>query len=387
MNQRLALLVAAFGAAAALTACDLAPQPERLAGSDLTRPLVEPFTDPALGRITSKPRLDAAQLKQANEILDQFFSRTEKVFLMDETDQHLDALEDFAVQTQRYFELVDAYRDAYDRFGAKHFTSPRLAWAYVNLGHMTMAGTLVDEALKARPNDARVHFVRGFLISRSAQVNRELIKEVRASWIKALSLDPELKNLYPVSAKVLRGRIEEMNRVLGDNVAIPDKPVPVPTPTPQPSSAPAQDGESPATAPSSAPADDGQPPSTEQRLLEAESLLASGAAMQAYPAFERIINDHPDNQRALYGRALAGWKAIGNMDRMKALGLLDAIAKRPDLTGRQLYELGSLYFREVKQNAKALALIEQLKIKDPEYAQTVNADAFIERIKKKQAEK
>lgn len=366
-----------------MAGCDLAPPVERYAGTDLTRPLVRPFKDPAMTRKDARPSLDAAQLGQANDILNRFFEEQERVFGLAETDQHLDALEDFAIQTGRYFELVDAYRGAYDKNGASHFVSPRLAWAYVNLGQMNFAATIVDESLKVRPNDARLYFIRGFLLSRARQVDKALIGEVRSLWVRALELDPDLKRLYPVSARVLRGRIEEMNRVLGDTVKVPppgSAPAKGAALTPPPGGAASAAGAgtgdvaSPPSEASSAPADAGD---IESQLLSAESSLASGQAKEAYPAFQRVLSVEPDNLRALYGRAVAGWKAIGQMDRPKALGLLDAVRQRPDLTGRQLFELGNIYYREVKQRDKALKLFNRLKEVDPSYAETVNVDALI----------
>ena len=375
------LKAAALSLALALTsACNPPPPVQRSAGTDLTRPLATRYEDPGLGD-RAIPESQKQEIERLSALMDKFFGEREALMKNPETERYLDQLEQWARWTSRYLELVNVYREAFDASGPGHFSAPRLVLGYINLGQPRQARLILDQVREARPDDARAHFLHGYLLSFEGPINDARGREVGRNWARAIEIDPDLKYLYPISAKVIKERLAEIERTFGKLSTADPARAADPAKAPDPSTEPVAAD----TPPADAPPPDAPPAEIteiEKEILQAESLLASGVTNAAYPAFQRILAVEPNNSRALYGRAMAGWQAIGAYERDKAIGLLNAVALRDDLTSNQMYELGTLYFKEVKDTPKALALWQKLLTRDPAFAEKVRLADVIERVSK-----
>lgn len=226
-----ALLLIAL--AALLPACDLAPPQASVGAAELHRPLVgllelSTHNSPPPDADTPEAQQRRAEL---NELMDKFLARGPEIFQAEETDKHLNGIEEMASNTGRSFALIDLYREVYDKLGPSHYVAPRLAWAYLNLGQVDLARKVVDASLKVRPDDARLYFVHGYLLGREREMNNDVLKEVHAAWTRALSLDPKLERLFGVRADVVRDRVAQMERLLG--TLPPSAPASGPPPPPQ----------------------------------------------------------------------------------------------------------------------------------------------------------
>jgi tetratricopeptide (TPR) repeat protein len=300
-------------------------------------------------------------------VLTEFMAQRERVISMPETDQHLDQIERFARWTGRYIELVDLYRSAFDTQGGGHYTSPRLVMSYINLGQQRMARQVLDEAIKARPEDARVFFLNGYLTRFEGPAEDKRIALVRDNWTYALKLDPKLERLFPIKASVIQGRIDEINGYL----KTPAKPVVTPSTVAPPRG---DDGAEGAT-----PRPSGGLNDKEKALIQAESLLAEGKPEAAFNAYSKLQNDHPDDRKAMMGRAISGWRAISAFDRDKATSLVNAVIARTDLTAEELVSFGVFCLREVKDKEKAAGLLRRALELDPAYAKKRGVEGLLER--------
>ena len=154
-----------------------------------------------------------------------------------------------------------------------------------------------------------------------------------------MALGPRDKELYGVSRKFLTQRVQEAKAALARDTG---------GPTSQPSQPVAKD-----------------------QLAGADKMMSEGNYKGAFVAYSKIAQAEPGNVRALVGKALAGWEAVGDQDRPAALGLLDNIAKRTDLSPQDLDKLGRLYLERVKDPARAKAIWTRLASENPEYAASV----------------
>jgi tetratricopeptide (TPR) repeat protein len=351
------LLAAAALLPCALLGCDMAPPQTTVGAADLTRPLV-PVLEVSTNTGSPDPGQELppeqeARLTEFNELLDKFLGRGPEIFDTDETDRHLNGIEEMASLTDRSFELINLYRKVYDDKGAGHYVAPRLAWAYLNLGQIALARQVVDASTKARPKDARNYFIHGYLLGREQEMNAQSLRLVYAAWAKALELDPALKGLYGVRAEVIRDRLKQMERLLESQ------------PAAAPSSAPAAAPSAGATSAPAALADGG--PGLEESVAQGKAALADGEHQRAFASFTRALSMDPNHAAARYGQAIAGWKAIGAQDPARGKALLRKVAATPDqLDARQLYELGTLMLREAKDPNMGLLLLRRVANSNPE---------------------
>lgn len=349
------LLVLALLTPCLLWGCDMAPPQTSAGAADLTRPLVsvlEVSTNTSAAK-EELPQDQQARLAEFNDLLDKFEERGTDIFNTEETDRHLNGIEEMAATTERSFELIDLYRAVYDEKGPGHYVAPRLAWAYLNLGQLELSRQIVDASMKARPKDARNLFIHGYLLGREQEMNAQSLRLVYAAWSQALELDPALKGLYGVRAEVIRDRLKQMEGILEQQ------------PGGAPSSAPAR---APAAAPSSAPAgaNDGGP-DLAQSLAQGKAALADGQHQQAFASFTRALSMDPENLEARYGQAIASWRAIGKQDPERGRALLRKVAvSAQQLNERQRYELGTLLLREAKDPDAGLLLLRQVANSNPE---------------------
>ncbi|MBH25450.1 MAG: hypothetical protein CMH57_13585 [Myxococcales bacterium] len=374
-----------LGLSLAALGCEPAPPIQVVSGSDLTRPFTEALERPERSRRPPVGAEDAKTLAEYNTLLDTFLERSEDAFDKPETEGYLPGLERFFVATGRTFEMLDLYRTVYDQNGPRHYVAPRLAWAYVSVGRMDEAQKISDASLTHRPNDPMSHFVDGYLASRAGEPSVPLIRKVRAAWSKALELDPNFKGPGSITARMLKVRIQEMDRVLKQSGESPTKaPTPPPTP-PAPEARLDRDAEPEAPGPSDeepaeAPEQDTpteQPVKANPKLVEAETKLAFSDFSGAAGLFREVLTQEPNNLRAEYGLALAVWKAPGQGDRAEALKLLGEVSGRDDLTARQLYELGTIYARTAQDLSKAVPLWERARKLDPQFASSVGIDKLL----------
>lgn len=360
----------------ALAGCDGAAVQERPFGIALQPPIHAPWVEPPQAASEeAAPSSDAErrQLEDTNKLLDEFGQRAPAAFMTEEAAAHLPGLERFYFATGRYLELVDIYRTAYDAHGPGHFVAPRLAWAYLTLGDDARASEVLDAAMQARPNDAWVHFTYGYMLGMRPTNDPEVGRAVYRAWSKALELDPAFVGPQGVTAERLRGRLEEMAKLLRQQ-GIPLEEAPK---APEAPEAPGGLEVAPVSAAAAPPAEDAA--SGDARLLEAESLLASGKANEAGKLFDALLQTYPQSQRADVGRALAAWRSE-TVDRQDAEKMLRHVTQRPDLSGRQCYELGVLLYRELKDRTAALALWRQAAARDPGFAAQVRLEETIGRV-------
>lgn len=342
----------------AASGCEQSPPVHRARGIDLTRPLVTKMQKAADKTPAVDESLTEERRKEYNNLLNTFLERADEVFKSVETDEHLNGIEDMAARTNRSFELIDVYRNAYDTYGASHYIAPRLAWAYLNLGQASRARHIVDASIKARPSDARNFFIHGYLLGREkSQVDANTVREVRKAWGKALQLDPELKHLYGVRVQIVRDRIRQMDEMLKAEASRPSAP-----------------SSAPASTPSSAPA--GGTPA--EMVAQADVLLQQGNHQAAFRAYSEILKRAPNHRRAHYGQAVAAWRALGKDDAGSARSLLDKVAAREDLTGREAYELGLVFVREVGDKGAGVKLWERAKTLDAALAAEVGLEQLIQ---------
>ena len=356
-----------------LLACELAPPVEDAGAVDLTRAVSIPLklrqNDAAPPKETSPE--EAQRLQEYNDLLDKFLERQDDAFSSPETDNHLSGIEEMASLTSRTFDLIHAYRRAYDKHGPSHFTAARLTWAYVNIGHNELARQTLDASLKERPQDARLHFIHGFLVGREKEINAVTVREVQSSWKKALELDPALRNLYGVQASVVQDRLKQIDQALA-NEPPPSEAPPPQAPASEPDSQPAQPPDG------AAPPADGGPTDAPGLITQGERLLAEGDPKGAFRDFTKALQLAPDDPRAVFGQAVAGWRAIGKDDPQAAKGLLRRIVEHPGLSARQRYELGMVFVREAGDKPQGVALWEQAKAQDPALAQELGLDKLIQ---------
>ncbi|MEO1273048.1 MAG: hypothetical protein AAFX99_33590, partial [Myxococcota bacterium] len=210
--------------------CEPSPPIQVVSGSDMTRPVTHPFELPE--RATPPPPRpeDAQTLAEYNKLLNAFLERSDEAFEKPETQTYLPGLERFFLATSRTFEMLDLYRKVYDDNGPNHYVGPRLAWAYISVGQTSMAQKVSEASLEHRPNDPMSHFVAGFLASRSGEPSAALIRKVRASWAKTLALDPNFQGPGSITARMLRLRIQDMDRALKEAGERPDSPPSSPKP-------------------------------------------------------------------------------------------------------------------------------------------------------------
>lgn len=358
-----------------LLACELAPPVEDAGAVDLTRAVSVPLKlrqNDAAPPKESSPE-EAQRLKEYNELLDKFLERQDDAFSSTETDNHLSGIEEMASLTSRTFDLIHAYRRAYDKHGPSHFTAARLTWAYVNIGHNELARQTLDASLKERPQDARLHFIHGFLVGREKEINAVTVREVQASWKKALELDPSLRNLYGVQASVVQDRLKQIDQALANEPPPSEAPPQAP-----PDSQPAQPVDGAALPADGAAPADGGPTDAPGLIVQGERLLAEGDPKGAFRDFTKALQLAPDDPRAVFGQAVAGWRAIGKDDPQAAKGLLRRIVDHPALSARQRYELGMVFVREAGDKPQGVALWEKAKAQDPALAQELGLDKLIQ---------
>ena len=373
-----------LAALALASGCDALVMEQPAWGADVSRPVLRPFRTPE--RITEPQVTDAEQKKRlddTNKLLDDFGKRAQVAFTTDEAAKHLAGLESFYMSTGRYLELVDLYRQAYDLHGPTHYIGPRLAWAYLTIGEEGKAKEITDEALLKRPNDPFAHFVHGYLIGADASNDPAVGLQVYRAWARTVELDPAFVGPQGITAARIKGRLVEMKKMLEQQGVQPDAP---PEPPKTPGDAPAADA--PKDAPAAEAPKDAPPAATpadanaeDVRLVQAESLLAEGKYNEAGRLFDDVLKDDPLSRRADVGRAVAAWSS-DTVQRRNAEQMLRHVTLRKDLDGRQLYELGVVFLREVKDKDKALELWRRAESADPDFARTVRLRQTIERVEK-----
>lgn len=195
--------------------CDLSPVKSQVSTVDLNAPLLQPRAargevEVAAGRGT----LTGKEAREANKIIDDFLANSAKAFELDETREHLPSLERFFYQTGRFIELVNLYREVYDRKGPTHYIGPRLAWAYSSIGHGAEAMKILDEVEPKRPKDALIYMVRGSVLASSGTGTAADLTRIRDNWRKVVELDPNFEGPMGLDAEVLRVRLKEIDGAL-----------------------------------------------------------------------------------------------------------------------------------------------------------------------------
>lgn len=257
------------------------------------------------------------------------------------------------------------------------------------------------------------HFVDGYLISRGTNPDGAMIQKVYEAWTRTLILAPSFQGPSGITAAALRGRLKEMGAALEQSgLAIPEVKAPTAPAQPpaSPTSAPEAPGDATKVTEASAPDVDtvgednvperpegvetastnetdaqptpdggdatGSKSAANPVLIEAEARLALGDYAAAGELFQQVLKREPGNKKAEFGFTMALWNAPGERDE-KASALLERVASRQDLTAQELFKLGLIYQRKLKDKPSALQIWRRVKGLDPAFASSVGIDKLL----------
>lgn len=161
------------------------------------------------------PRRTPPTLPERDEaLLDQLLRERERVIAELPSDRVLNEMELVFASSRRLFDLADLYLDALHAHGEDSHVRSRLAWVYQRIGMPTAALRESDACVTFRPDDARCHFVRAFVVAQLPSAPQRL-PEIRDGFARVLALDPDFAGPGGVDANELRAQIERLDARIG----------------------------------------------------------------------------------------------------------------------------------------------------------------------------
>jgi len=163
------------------------------------------------------PPASQDEIKGFREIFSGVEAAPAALFSRDNIDRWADQIEGIYLRSGRYLELIGIYQRAVDQLGVDSKAGPRLAWTYVRLGQRHLAGPLLDELERLRPDDPSVHFVRGayhFNRGGLSGGSRQAMARAILAWEQTLSLDEDFSGFGPFESQSLRDQINRLEQQL-----------------------------------------------------------------------------------------------------------------------------------------------------------------------------
>lgn len=383
-------------------------------GSDPLDPVTQTFS--ALEEDRFAPRVivdpgpevlkdDAARVKP---VLEGFERNADEILTRGDLAQRIALIESAYMISGRYMDLLVIYQQHVAKHGAASSAAPRLVWSWLRLGQEKRAGELAAQLLKARPDDATAWFLQGAYWVRYAADDVEITRDVIMAWKKTLALDPVFIGFDEIDAPTLKAEIERMNASLKMTdaqaaeraaahlakllSAAPQPPTTPPVEQP-PVAAQPPVVEQPPTIP--------QPPVVEQppvvaqpqapaplalTLARAQLAADSGQRDQAVGYLREARLRHlpgPDLVAAIQaqGAALTNADLIAflevswrlEQDRPALARATREAAKRPGMTGPQLWSLALFSLRQLEDRPLTGQLLDRLEREHPEDAKRLDA--------------
>lgn len=363
---------------------------------------------------------DAARVKP---VLEGFERNADEILTRGDLAQRIALIESAYMISGRYMDLLVIYQQHVAKHGAASSAAPRLVWSWLRLGQEKRAGELAAQLLKARPDDATAWFLQGAYWVRYAADDVEITRDVIMAWKKTLALDPVFIGFDEIDAPTLKAEIERMNasikmtdaqaaeraaahlaKLLSAAPQPPTEPIPlpieepVPLPVEDPIPPPIEDPiPPPAADPIAPPTADPIAPPTEQPVAQPPAPLAltlaraqlaadSGQRDQAVGYLREARLRHlpgPDLVASIQaqGAALTNADLIAflevswrlEQDRPALARATREAAKRPGMTGPQLWSLALFSLRQLEDRPLTGQLLDRLEREHPEDAKRLDA--------------
>ncbi len=180
-------------AAVLLSACapdDVPPGTYLFADGPLSNFAANAYVD----QLSQRPDLDP----EKRAVVEQIVAAPEEFLTQRPPTSVLNEAELVFFAAGRSFELLDFYAAAVER-GVEDMR-PRRAWLLERLGLHDEALSEARQAVRDLPQSAEAHFVLGFVLGQSEEADRALLSEIRDSYRRAVSLDPEFLGPSGVTA-------------------------------------------------------------------------------------------------------------------------------------------------------------------------------------------
>ncbi len=357
--------------------------------------------------VSDRQQVPAKQKKQVQDIIDGFKKNALKFFQSGDPQGRLSQIETVFIASGHYLDLVGIYQNVVEKQGISSDAVPHLARAYLRLGQEPEARALLDKMILHRANEPQTWFLNGAYWLPKAQNSEDAAARVVASWQKALEIDPNFNvagqgNTPPLRQQLaaLRQRtpkeaikkaVDEIAQKPVDLAKKPIKAAPrsdlrasdlrasAPSPAPPGAKPRAQSAPSPAPqAPSpaqSAPSPAPQAETAEVIIARGDIALSQGDADKAEQYYKKALQQKPNSASARFGLIRAAW--TDDARRNQAGRDLRKLAKRDDLSARQLYDVGLFAFSKLGDNKLAIDLWKRAKQSDPALARQANIDELI----------
>jgi tetratricopeptide (TPR) repeat protein len=380
-------------------------------GSEPLDPMVQTFSALEEERFVPRiitdpgPQVMAEEATRVKAILDGFERNADELLSRGEIASRLGVIESAYVVAGRYFELVALYQRHVETHGTASHAAPRLVWSWLRLGQEQRAGKLAEQLLIARPEDPIAWFLQGAYWVRYAANDAQIARNVIMAWKKTLALDPMFVGYDDIDAAALRQEIDRMNASikLSDEDAIKlasahiaklqgARPAQPPT-APQDAQPPAAPDAPPVVAqPTPPPAPLADAPPTPQQdaplaltLARAQLAADSNRREQAIGFLRAATRQHlpgPDLAAAIeaQGAQISAADLIAllelswrlEQDRPGVARATRTLAKRPALTGPQLWSLALFSLRQLEDRTLTGQLLDRLDKEHPDDAKRLH---------------
>lgn len=352
----------------------------------------KPIPDPGV-------QLPQAQISSSERIVNGFIENRERLLGDKEVALRIEQIENIFLALGRFHELMEIYRDDWDKRGPDSYVADRYAWGLVRLGQRKQSRDVINQLLVARPTEGRIHFLDGAAYLEDQPPDPKNFPAIVRAWQRTLDFDPDYKGYEGIDAKMLATEIEKFKSLIPPAAkpgepAEPAEPRPGDTPPepkpdatgepaePEPAAEanaepppevdvePAPEAETP---PASKP-DPGADLTLDQQyrlqIAKGQIALGQGNYTEAERAFAHAKMFQPNGFEAEFGRLQAGW---GNeAARNKVSSAARELAERKDLTPSQRVDLGVFLWAKMGRNDLAKEQWEAAKTADPALAPRVD---------------
>ena len=368
---------------------------------------------------TPRPTLPEEQESNYTQVREGFAAQAPQLLNRPDVVDVLGPIEQSFLLSGNYPQLLDIYRQEFERHGTDSVAAIGLAWTYIQLGNEPASWALKDQLVTERPDDPLTWLIVGNVHIRHADASADSARRARDAFERVLELDPNFSGFKSSDPQLLRNTIDALNRrivdepvetpeavaaapmhhtdeesvdIIDTEPADPEPADPEPSDESPASEAPEQQPEPLAQREESVGGDEPEQAGEPDEVEEHESPRQAGAAhhvvlgqqalqrgsdhlSQARNHFQQALQIEPENVDANIGM-LRVQRRMQATDEVLIAGV-DAIADR-ELTAQQAFDLGLFCLRRLNDRDRATSLLKRVQQKDPSFARRVGVDSLLD---------